>query len=131
MGLIVSVNTAGMQYNDPPMSKPITDQALQARINLYYDLQPASNSPAPLLIALHGYGAFKEQMMREAQQIAPDGFAIASLQGFHQHIREPRERNGPLRFGFGWLTNFRSDESVAKVRTKVEAICAKFPVYGK
>jgi len=102
-----------MQYNVPPMSKVITDQTLQARINLYYDLQPATNSPAPLLIALHGYGAFKEQIMREAQQMAPDGFAIASLQGFHQHMKEPRQPGGPLRYGFGWLTNFRSEESVA------------------
>src|SRR6185295_20394902 len=67
----------------------------------------------PLLIALHGYGANKRQMMREAQQMAPAGFAIASLQGPHQHIREPREPSGPLRFGFGWLTNFRPEESVA------------------
>jgi len=89
------------------------DQSLEARINLYYDLRPGTTSPAPLLIALHGYGANKRQMMREAQQMAPDGFAIASLQGFHQHIREPRERGGPLRFGFGWLTNFRPEESVA------------------
>ena len=93
------------------MNKP--DQILKAHINLYYDLQPAANSGAPLLIALHGYGAFKEQMMREAQQMAPDGFAIASLQGFHQHMKEPRQPGGPLRFGFGWLTSYRSDESVA------------------
>src|ERR1051325_866182 len=51
-------------------------------------------------------------MMREAQLMAPDNFAIASLQGFHQHIKEPREPGGPLRFGFGWLSNFRSEESV-------------------
>jgi predicted esterase len=102
-----------MQYNALPMSKPITDRTLQARINLYYDLQSALNTPAPLLIALHGYGAFKEQMMREAQQMAPDNFAIASLQGFHQHIKEPRQPGGPLRYGFGWLTSYRSDESVA------------------
>ena len=89
------------------------DRTLQARINLYYDVQPASTSPAPLLIALHGYGANKRQMMREAQQMAPDGFAIASLQGFHQHMKEPREAGGPPRFGFGWLTNFHSEESVA------------------
>ncbi|HKR22155.1 MAG TPA: hypothetical protein VJS17_06135 [Pyrinomonadaceae bacterium] len=95
------------------MNKVITDQPLEARINLYYDLVPASNSPAPLLIALHGYGAFKEQIMREAQQMAPDDFAIASLQGFHQHIKEPRQPGGPLRYGFGWLTSYRSDESVA------------------
>lgn len=51
--------------------------------------------------------------MREAQQMAPDGFAIASLQGFHQHIKEPRQPGGPLRYGFGWLTSYRSEESVA------------------
>ena len=45
--------------------------------------------------------------------MAPEGFAIASLQGFHQHMKEPREAGGPLRCGFGWLTNFRSEESVA------------------
>jgi predicted esterase len=89
------------------------ERSLAARINLYYDLQPATRSPAPLLIALHGYGANKRQMMREARQMAPDEFAIASLQGFHQHIKEPREQGGPLRFGFGWLTSFRSEESVA------------------
>ena len=89
------------------------DRILAARINLYYDLRPGTISPAPLLIALHGYGANKRQMMREAQLMAPEQFAIASLQGFHQHIKEPREAGAPLRFGFGWLTNFRSEESVA------------------
>ena len=89
------------------------DQSLAAQVNLYYDLRPGTSSPAPLLIALHGYGANKRQMMREAQLMAPAEFAIASLQGFHQHIKEPREPGGPLRFGFGWLTNFRSEESVA------------------
>ena len=92
---------------------PNLDRSLAARINLYYDLHTTVPGPAPLLIALHGYGANKRQMMREAQRMAPEGFAIASLQGFHQHIREPREPGGPLRFGFGWLTNFRPEESVA------------------
>ncbi len=90
-----------------------TDRILEARINLYYDLRPGAISPAPLLIALHGYGANKRYMMREAELMAPEQFAIASLQGFHQHMREPREAGGPLRFGFGWLTNFRTEESVA------------------
>lgn len=91
---------------------PNLDRTLTAQIKLYYDLHVTSSGPAPLLIALHGYGANKRQMMREAQQIAPEGFTIASLQGFHQHIREPWVP-GPLRFGFGWLTNFRPEESVA------------------
>ena len=89
------------------------DRSLTAEIKLYYDLHAPQKSSAPLLIALHGYGASKRQMMREAQQMVPDGFAIAALQGFQQHIREPKEPGGPLRFGFGWLTNFRPEESVA------------------
>jgi predicted esterase len=28
-------------------------------------------------------------------------------------MKEPREEGGPLRFGFGWLTNFHPEESVA------------------
>ncbi|HEY3027493.1 MAG TPA: dienelactone hydrolase family protein [Pyrinomonadaceae bacterium] len=91
----------------------LTDQTLTSEINLYYDLHLPVSRPAPLLIALHGYGANKRQMMREARQIAPDGFAVASLQGFHQHLKDPKEAGGPLRFGFGWLTNFHPEESVA------------------
>lgn len=90
-----------------------TERSLSAEIKLYYDVHVPQSRPAPLLIALHGYGAHKRQMMREAQAIAPEGFAIASLQGPHQHMKEAREAGGPLRFGFGWLTNFRPEESVA------------------
>jgi predicted esterase len=88
------------------------ERILKAEIKLYYDLHPAEQRSAPLLIALHGYGANKKQMLREAQQMAPDGFAIVSLQGFHQHLKEPKEVGGPLRFGFGWLSNFHPEDSV-------------------
>ena len=92
---------------------PTTERSLSAEIKLYYDLQVAKTATAPLLIAVHGYGASKRQMMREAQAIVPEGFAVASLQGPHQHLKDPKETGGPLRFGFGWLTNFRPEESVA------------------
>lgn len=90
-----------------------TERSLSAEIKLYYDVHVPQSRPAPLLIALHGYGASKRQMMREAQAIAPEGFALVSLQGPHQHIKEAKEEGGPLRFGFGWLTNFRPEESVS------------------
>jgi phospholipase/carboxylesterase len=90
------------------------ERTLAAEIQLYYDLHvPSTSGSHPLLIALHGYGASKRQMMREARLIAPDSFAIASLQGFHQHLKEPKEKGGPLRYGFGWLTNFHAEDSVA------------------
>jgi len=90
-----------------------TDRTLTGEIKLYYDLHLPESQPAPLLIALHGYGANKRQMMREARGMAPEDFAIVSLQGFHQHLKDPKEPGGPLRFGFGWLTNFHPEDSVA------------------
>ena len=91
-----------------------TDVALAAEMKLYYDVYaPGGSVPAPLLVALHGYGSNKGWMMREARQHVPEGFAVATLQGPHQHMKEPREKGGPLRYGFGWLTNFRPEESQA------------------
>src|SRR4029453_1111366 len=75
---------------------PTQERTLAASFKLYYDLHiPADVSvERPFLIALHGYGANKRQMMREARSIAPPDFAVASLQGFHQHLRDPKEKGG-------------------------------------
>src|SRR6185295_10461910 len=100
--------------SNPDSSPAVADErTLTSQVKLYYDVHKPAVLPAPLLIALHGYGANKRQMMREAQGLAPAGFAIAALQGFHQHMKEPKEPGGPLRFGFGWLTNFHPEDSVA------------------
>lgn len=83
---------------------------MKAEINLYYDLFiPENCKKAPLLLAVHGYGAHKRYMMREAQAVAPENFVIASIQAPHQHFR--RTENG-YRVGFGWLTDYKSEESV-------------------
>lgn len=88
-----------------------TDLAITAQINLYYDLFLPDSvvRPAPLLIAVHGYGAHKRYMMREARSVASDNFVIASIQGPHQHYRQTDDG---YRTGFGWLTDHRSDEYV-------------------
>ena len=90
-----------------------SEHTLNAQITLRYDIVAAEVRPVPLLIALHGYGASKWHALREAKMIAPAGFALAALQGPHQHLREPKEKGGPLRYGFGWLTNFHPEESIA------------------
>ncbi len=99
--------------SEAPDQPGAVERTLTAEIKLYYDLVLPQSRPAPLLVALHGYGASKRQMMREAQAIVPEGFALATLQGPHQHLKEPKEEGGPLRFGFGWLTNFHPGDSVA------------------
>jgi len=89
------------------------ERKVNAQINLYYDVVAITPKRVPLLIALHGYGASKWHGMREAKLTAPDGFALAALQGPHQHLREPKQTGGSLRYGFGWLSNYRPEESVA------------------
>lgn len=94
-----------------------TDCELTAEFKLYYDLLLPENEtqePAPLLIAVHGYGGNKRAMMREARAIAPENFAIAALQGFHQHWREQTTEKGQMpKVGFAWLTNYHAEDSVA------------------
>jgi predicted esterase len=99
-----------MVEEDEPLT---TDLSLRAEVRLYYDLHVPAATPAPLLVALHGYGSNKGWMMREARRHVPEGFAVATLQGPHQHLKEPKEEGGPLRYGFGWLTNFHPEDSVA------------------
>ncbi|MEP6705607.1 MAG: hypothetical protein ABJB34_12440 [Acidobacteriota bacterium] len=87
-----------------------TDLSLRAEINLYYDLYvPEGAREAPLMIAVHGYGAHKRYMMREARLVAPENFVIASVQGPHQHFRQTADG---YRIGFGWLTEHKSEEYV-------------------
>lgn len=93
------------------MFKLETDLSVKAEIKLYYDLLLPENfsGNAPLLIAVHGYGAHKRYMMREAQLVAPENFVIVSLQAPHQHWREA---GGSYKIGFGWLTDYKSEDSV-------------------
>ena len=89
-----------------------TDLSIKTEINLYYDLlvPEAADKRAPLLISVHGYGAHKRYMMREAQLVATENFVIASLQAPHQHFRQ---KGDSFRVGFGWLTDYKADESVS------------------
>src|ERR1044072_696233 len=110
--------------------EPLTaDLSLKAETKLYYDVYAPGGRPSPQLMVLQRYGSNKGWMMREARQHVPEGFAVAALQGPHQHMKEPREKGGPLRYGFGWLTNFRPEESVAlhhrAVLDLVEALAAR------
>ncbi|MEQ1762816.1 MAG: hypothetical protein ABL984_06660 [Pyrinomonadaceae bacterium] len=106
-------------------SQARTEFSISAEINLYYDLQVPEDlaSPAPLIIAVHGYGAHKRYMMREAKLVAPENFAIASVQGPHQHFRQTSDG---YKIGFGWLTDFKAEESVALHHKFLNDLIRKF-----
>lgn len=83
-----------------------TDETVSAQLELYYDVCVPDGlaTPSPLLIAVHGYGAHKRYMLREAKLVGGDRFVIASLQAPHPHYRPTSDG---YRVGYGWL----SDES--------------------
>lgn len=88
------------------------DLSVTAEIKLFYDLyvpESASGS-SPLMIAVHGYGAHKRHMMREARLVAPENFVIASVQAPHQHFRKT---DTGYKTGFGWLTDHMPERSIA------------------
>lgn len=89
------------------------DENVTAEIKLYYDLfLPRDiDGPAPLLITVHGYAAHKRYMMREAKLVAPEHFAIASLEAPNRFYRDAGE--GSYRPVAGWLTEHRAKESVS------------------
>jgi predicted esterase len=89
-----------------------TDLSVTAEIKLYYDLYLPEDleTTVPLLISVHGYGAHKRYMMREAKLIAPKNFAIVSIQAPNQHFRQT---DAGYKIGFGWLTDYKSEEAVA------------------
>ena len=88
------------------------DLSVKTEIDLYYDLYIPDDltTPAPLLIAVHGYGAHKRYMMREARSVAGDGFVIASIQAPHPHYRALPD--GGYRIGYGWLSDEKPEQHV-------------------
>lgn len=88
-----------------------TDLSVRAEIDLFYDLYspPDAREPMPLLIAVHGYGAHKRYMMREARAIAPEEFSIAAIQAPHPHYRKTDDG---FRVGFGWLSDHRPEQHI-------------------
>ncbi|MBP9109892.1 MAG: hypothetical protein KBF83_10085 [Pyrinomonadaceae bacterium] len=88
-----------------------TDLSVTAQIQLYYDLYVPDGlaTPAPLLIAVHGYGAHKRYMMREAKLVAGENYVIAAIQAPHPHFRQTSDG---YRVGYGWLSDQKSEDHI-------------------
>jgi predicted esterase len=88
-----------------------TDLAVKAEIELYYDVYspPGGGRNLPLLIAVHGYGAHKRYMMREARAVADDQYVIASIEAPHPHYRPTPDG---YRIGYGWLSDERPAQHI-------------------
>ncbi|MGE0129115.1 MAG: alpha/beta hydrolase [Blastocatellales bacterium] len=99
------------------------EQRITVEFPCYYDLYvPEGAKPKPMVIALHGYGGDKSSMMRVMRRINDRDYAIACPQGPHQHLVMPTEESPKLGYGFGWLSNFKPEESVAMSHALIRQI---------
>lgn len=113
------------------MAEPI-EQRIEQRFPYYYDLYvPDSHEPNPLAIALHGYGGDKRSMMKLARRINDRDFVIAALQGPHQHLVMPTKESPTLGYGFGWLSNFKPEDSVALHHRLVNQVIDELGASGR
>jgi len=108
------------------------ERSVEQRTFSYYDLYvpEGRSTPLPLVIAAHGYGGDKASMMRAARRIDEQNFAIASLQGSHQHMVRPQEGPRGLGYGFAWLTSYKPAESIALHHHAVSTIVDELAVEG-
>ena len=88
----------------------------------YADFYPGAGPSSPAVVALHGYGGNMKSMARVVRPALPDTFALAALQGPHPHLIRPEDRSRPLGFGFGWVTNWKPEESIALHHAAIDAI---------
>lgn len=87
------------------------DLTARAELELYYDVYVPEGlaKPAPLLIAVHGYGAHKRYMMSEARAVAGEKYVIASIEAPHPHYRPTAEG---YRIGYGWLSDQKPEQHI-------------------
>ena len=97
----------------------------------YCDLYLPERARAPLVVALHGYGGNKRSMAKLVRPMLPEGFALASLQGPHPHLVRPEDHSKPLGFGFGWISNWKPEESIALHHAALEAVAGRLAGEGR
>jgi len=110
----------------------VTEHRTVQEFPCYYDVfVPDGARGRPLLVAMHGYGGDKTSMMRLVRRINERDYVIAALQGPHQHLVYPTKEKPELGFGFGWLSNFKPEESVALHHRLVREIIAAVAASGE
>ena len=86
------------------------ERTFSARLDAHYLLQPPGEGSGPpiLVVALHGFGANPQTMLRLTDRLFDGRAAIAALQGPNQFFLGQRN----LEVGYGWITSRHAAESI-------------------
>jgi phospholipase/carboxylesterase len=83
------------------------ERIFPARLDCRYLLRPGEAGGA-LIVALHGFSANPEVMLRLIEQQVGPRHAIASVEGPFAFFTDPQARN----VGYGWVTHHRSADAI-------------------
>lgn len=77
--------------------------------SVYYAVSaPETNSPAPLLLVLHGFGQVAAEFIKIFEPLVERGVLVAAPQAPHQFYKKLADRT----VGFSWLTRYERDQSI-------------------
>lgn len=88
----------------------VSERTFTARLDAHYLVRSSEDASAPplLVVALHGFGANPETMLRLTARLFDGRAAIAAIQGPNQFFLGQQT----LEVGYGWITSRHAPESV-------------------
>ncbi len=88
---------------------PFTTGRMHIAHSVYYAVSaPETNSPAPLLLVLHGFGQVAAEFIKIFEPLVQRGVLVAAPQAPHQFYKSLADRT----VGFSWLTRYERDQSI-------------------
>jgi predicted esterase len=86
----------------------------------------APAAPAPVVLALHGYGQPPDEMAAYARSVAPAHAVVLAPEGPLSFYREPRHAGGAQAggVGYGWIADPRRDEADERNSHLLDAVLA-------
>ncbi|NUO82289.1 dienelactone hydrolase family protein [candidate division KSB1 bacterium] len=100
---------------------PILTGKMQIDHTVYYALSaPATETPAPLLFVLHGFGQVAAEFIKVFEPLVQRGIVVAAPQAPHQFYKSLVERS----VGFSWLTRYEREQSIQDFAAYMEKFFA-------
>lgn len=88
---------------------PLATGRMHIAHSVYYAVSaPETNSPAPLLLVLHGFGQVAAEFIKIFEPLVERGVLVAAPQAPHQFYKKLADRT----VGFSWLTRYERDQSI-------------------
>ncbi len=100
---------------------PIRTGKMPIEHTVYYATSaPEADTPAPVLLVLHGFGQVAAEFIKIFEPLVQRGVLVAAPQAPHQFYKSLADRT----VGFSWLTRYERDQSIRDFAAYMEKFYA-------